>query len=152
DHAGKNDKSPNSASPRPKPSPDEGTTSNATEETQPIPDSDIDLSVRRKEPKEDHVDAGGETIPLLIDAFMAWSTTPGFISYRNTKAGTWFIQAVVYVFSRFAYKHDLTRLMTKVTNLVAKGEVERTGYKQVCEYKPTMGKTFFFFPKLYKKS
>ncbi|KAK3768853.1 hypothetical protein RRG08_053384 [Elysia crispata] len=133
-----------------------GVTNNPTEETQYSSDTDMDLSITKKsahKPKkaEDDVDAGGEKIPYLVDTFLAQATTPGYVSYRNTKQGTWFIQAVVYVFSRFAYKYDLIELMTKVTQLVSKGEVEITGNKQTVEYTQTFRKLFYFFPTLSKE-
>ena len=37
-----------------------------------------------------------------------------YLSWRNTKKGTWFIQAIIYIFRKFAHKEDLFTLMTKV--------------------------------------
>ncbi|GFO14050.1 caspase [Plakobranchus ocellatus] len=123
-----------------------------SEETEQGPlSSDFDLKARKKPvapptKPEDELDACGEIVPSLADSFLAMSTTEGYLSWRNTKSGTWFIQAIVYVFSRFAYKLDINKLMEKVTRLVSKGEEEKKGYKQICEWTPTMRKTFYFFP------
>ena len=42
-----------------------------------------------------------------------------FVSWRNMEWGTWFIQAVVFVFSHLAHKYDLMQLMTKVSMVLA---------------------------------
>ena len=41
-----------------------------------------------------------------------------YVSWRNTERGTWFIQAVVYVFSHLAHKYDLLQLMTRVSRML----------------------------------
>ncbi|GFS16061.1 caspase [Elysia marginata] len=135
---------------------DSGASSNPREETPDSRDQDIDIRSRKNQickerQAEDNVDAMGEPVPSASDVFLAWSTTPGYVSYRNTKQGTWFIQALVWVFSRFAYKHNINDLMTKVHNLVSRGEVEKTGYKQTAESTTRLLRTFYFFPKLKKE-
>lgn len=42
-----------------------------------------------------------------------------YVSIRNTEFGSWFIQAVAYVFSKFAHKNELLHLMIKVSEKVA---------------------------------
>lgn len=36
-------------------------------------------------------------IPNHADFLIAYSTIPGFYSWRNTSAGSWFVQALCYV-------------------------------------------------------
>lgn len=38
-----------------------------------------------------------------------------YVSIRNTEFGSWFIQAVAYVFSKFAHKEKLSDLMESVS-------------------------------------
>ncbi|BFZ23608.1 hypothetical protein BsWGS_26647 [Bradybaena similaris] len=91
----------------------------------------------------------GDKIPWNADVFVALATVSGFLSYRNTTIGSWFIQAISYVFAKYAYKYDLNKLMTRVNNLVGRAETEEGRYKQVCEKKDTFQKDFYFFPGLF---
>lgn len=85
------------------------------------------------------------------DIFLAMATVPDFVSWRNTNHGTWFIQAVVFIFSTLCHKYDLLSLMTKVNNLVSRAETKEERYKQVSEFKSSLTKTFYFFPGLTKE-
>ncbi|CAL1541014.1 unnamed protein product [Lymnaea stagnalis] len=93
-------------------------------------------------------DAVGEKTPSLADTFIAMATTPGNLSWRNTKYGTWFIQAITFVFAKYAYKNDLQKLMTQVNNLVSKAETIKGKYKQVAEKTDTFTKSLYLFPGL----
>ncbi|XP_071109510.1 caspase-3-like [Haliotis cracherodii] len=86
--------------------------------------------------------------PTRADIFMAEATTPGYMSVRNTKHGTWFIQAIVYIFGKFAHKEDLSSMMTKVNNLVSRAKTQNKGYKQVSTLTSQLLKPFYFFPGL----
>ena len=58
-------------------------------------------------------------IPSHADFLIAYSTIPGFYSWRNTTAGSWFVQAICHVFQRFGTSHDLLSNMTRVARKVA---------------------------------
>ncbi|XP_048258775.1 caspase-3-like isoform X2 [Haliotis rufescens] len=90
--------------------------------------------------------------PTRADIFTAEATTPGYMSVRNTKHGTWFIQAIVYIFGKFAHKEDLMSMMTKVNNLVSRGKTKNKGDKQVSSFTPWLLKTFYFFPGLHTEA
>ncbi|XP_059154854.1 caspase-3-like [Physella acuta] len=94
-------------------------------------------------------DASGGKIASDADFFIAMATTAGNLSWRNKKFGTWFVQAVVYIFAKYAYKNDLNKLMTQVNNLVGRAETLKGQYKQVAEKTDTFLKTCYFFPGLY---
>lgn len=81
------------------------------------------------------------------DIFVALATVPDFVSWRNTNWGTWFIQAVVYIFSKLSYKYQLTDLMTYVNKLVSRAET-RKGFKQVSVYASSLTSQLYFFPGL----
>ncbi|KAH9499434.1 Cell death protein 3 [Bulinus truncatus] len=93
-------------------------------------------------------DAVGPKLPSQADIFVALATTAGYLSWRNTALGTWFIQAITYIFAKYAYKYDLNKLMTMVNRLVAKAETIDGKFKQVAEKRDTFTKTFYFFPGL----
>jgi hypothetical protein len=81
------------------------------------------------------------------DCLVAMATLPGQLSWRNKAKGTWFVQAIAFVFAKWAYRYDLGKLMTRVTNLVGRAETKE-GYKQQGISNFTMGNDFYFFPGL----
>nr|QMS54626.1 caspase-9 like protein [Onchidium reevesii] len=110
-----------------------------------------DIKLTAKNLEEDQSDAMGEKRPNQGDIFIAMATIPDHLSWRNTVHGSWFIQAVVYVFGKYAHKHNLDRLMNMVKNLVAKSETRIKQYKQIGEIISTLNKDFYFFPGLCEK-
>ena len=66
-------------------------------------------------------DGGATTsykIPNHADFLVAYSTIPGFISWRNSTAGSWFVQAFCDVIQE-AHSMDLLSILTKVCRKVA---------------------------------
>jgi len=66
-------------------------------------------------------DAGAQTykIPVHADFLIAYSTIPGFYSWRNTTAGSWFVQALCYVLQREGNSRDFLSILTRVSRRVA---------------------------------
>lgn len=58
-------------------------------------------------------------VPNHADFLIAYSTIPGFYSWRNTTAGSWFVQALCHVLQTEAHTSDLLSLMTRVSRRVA---------------------------------
>jgi len=58
-------------------------------------------------------------IPIYADFLIAYSTIPGFYSWRNTQKGSWFMQALCDAFDRYGYQLDLLTLLTFVNRQVA---------------------------------
>ncbi|KAF2898556.1 hypothetical protein ILUMI_07627 [Ignelater luminosus] len=58
-------------------------------------------------------------IPSQADFLIAYSTIPGFYSWRNTTRGSWFIQALCAELSENGYVHDLLAILTFVSRRVA---------------------------------
>lgn len=58
-------------------------------------------------------------IPTHADFLCAYSTLPGFYSFRNTQKGAWFIRALVDVLVNYHEKYDLLTMMTIVCQRVA---------------------------------
>lgn len=58
-------------------------------------------------------------LPTHADFLIAYSTLPGFYSWRNTQDGSWFMQAVIRVLSEFHHELDLLSMMTIVNHRVA---------------------------------
>merc|ERR1712018_769674 len=58
-------------------------------------------------------------IPTHADFLIAYSTIPGFYSWRNTSAGSWFVQALCHVLQRSGADKDLLSNLTRVARKVA---------------------------------
>lgn len=58
-------------------------------------------------------------IPTHADFLIAYSTLPGFYSWRNTQDGSWFMQALIRVLSDYHQDLDLLTMLTIVNHRVA---------------------------------
>ncbi|XP_045161198.2 caspase-3-like [Mercenaria mercenaria] len=107
----------------------------------------------------DQTDAAKETseqldpnsVPTKTDMLVACATHPGYVSLRNTKYGSWFIQAVIYVFQKYACKEDIFGLLILVNSLVARGRtaLDEKGPRDVMQaslFTASLTKKFLFFP------
>uniref|UniRef100_A0A669C4L0 Caspase-3 n=1 Tax=Oreochromis niloticus TaxID=8128 RepID=A0A669C4L0_ORENI len=56
-----------------------------------------------------------EKIPVEADFLYAYSTAPGYYSWRNTSNGSWFIQTLCEMLERYSGKLDLMQIMTRVS-------------------------------------
>ncbi|XP_027872889.1 caspase-3a [Xiphophorus couchianus] len=66
-------------------------------------------------------DSADETtkIPVEADFLYAFSTAPGYYSWRNTMTGSWFIQSLCDMISKYAKELELLHIMTRVNHKVA---------------------------------
>ncbi|XP_069697916.1 caspase-1-like isoform X2 [Periplaneta americana] len=64
-------------------------------------------------------DSAGYKIPIHADFLIAYSTIPGFYSWRNTTNGSWFIQALCCELQSKGTSVDLLTLLTFVIQRVA---------------------------------
>lgn len=60
-----------------------------------------------------------ERIPVEADCLYAYSTAPGYYSWRNTANGSWFMQALCEMLQRHSGKLELMQIMTRVNRKVA---------------------------------
>jgi hypothetical protein len=58
-------------------------------------------------------------IPTYADFMIAYSTLPGFYSFRNTEKGSWFIRSLCDILQDFHMEFDLLTIMTLVSQRVA---------------------------------
>ncbi|KAI4495786.1 hypothetical protein M0802_008409 [Mischocyttarus mexicanus] len=80
-------------------------------------DSGITLKERTETDSSTH--GGTFRIPSHADFLIAYSTIPGFYSWRNTTRGSWFMQALCIEFKEYGFHHDLLTLLTYVCQRVA---------------------------------
>ncbi|XP_034556042.1 caspase-3-like [Notolabrus celidotus] len=60
-----------------------------------------------------------ERIPVEADFLYAFSTAPGYYSWRNTSNGSWFIQALCEMLHGCSGELELMQIMTRVNRKVA---------------------------------
>lgn len=67
------------------------------------------------------------SLPTPSDIFVSYSTFPGFVSWRDRRSGSWYIETLDGVFEQWAHSEDLQSLLLRVANAVS----EKGVYKQI---------------------
>ncbi|MCJ8749290.1 hypothetical protein PDJAM_G00174580 [Pangasius djambal] len=68
------------------------------------------------------VDSGSDDsmkIPVEADFLYAYSTAPGYYSWRNTQTGSWFMQSLCEMLSKHGPELELMQILTRVNYKVA---------------------------------
>lgn len=85
--------------------------------------------------------------PIEADILISYATTPGYVSWRNSLKGSWFIQSICEVFAKYAKSTDVLSMLTLVNKQVADAFESSTGsYKQIPDHSSRLRKAFYFFP------
>ena len=82
--------------------------------------------------------------PTYADVLIAYPTTPHYVSFRNTRKGSCFVQIICEVFSRYAKEEDIESMLIRVRRAVAKRKFDEKGYKQMPQTSTTLRKKFYF--------
>ncbi|XP_010343868.1 caspase-9 isoform X4 [Saimiri boliviensis] len=70
----------------------------------------------------DQVDAVS-SLPTPSDIFVSYSTFPGFVSWREPKRGSWYVETLDDIFEQWAHSEDLQSLLLRVSAaFLCKGE------------------------------
>lgn len=75
---------------------------------------------------------------------IGFPTQKGFIAYRKPEIGSWYMNAIVQIFSKHSHDTDLCAMLNMVNSLIS-GEVTNTGKKQMSEYTSKLTKPYFYF-------
>nr|XP_025712517.1 caspase-9 isoform X2 [Callorhinus ursinus] len=67
------------------------------------------------------------SLPTPSDILVSYSTFPGFVSWRDTKRGSWYVETLDGVFEQWAHSEDLQTLLLRVANAVSQKGI----YKQI---------------------
>jgi len=67
------------------------------------------------------------SLPTPSDIFVSYSTFPGFVSWRDTRSGSWYVETLDGVFEQWAHSEDLQTLLVRVANAVSQKGI----YKQM---------------------
>ncbi|XP_048476456.1 caspase-3-like isoform X3 [Rhincodon typus] len=73
-------------------------------------------------------------IPIEADFLYAYSTAPGYYSWRNTGNGSWFIQSLCHVLDRHGKELEIMQILTRVNHKVAL-EFESSTHTEACNEK-----------------
>lgn len=76
--------------------------------------TDLDAGI-----ETDSADDGTTKIPVEADFLYAFSTAPGYYSWRNTMTGSWFMQSLCDMISKYGKEVELQHIMTRVNHKVA---------------------------------
>ncbi|XP_071361059.1 caspase-3a [Trachinotus anak] len=76
--------------------------------------TDLDAGI-----ETDSGEDGTTKIPVEADFLYAFSTAPGYYSWRNTMTGSWFIQSLCDMMNEYGKKLELQHIMTRVNHKVA---------------------------------
>ncbi|XP_067993079.1 caspase-3 [Melanerpes formicivorus] len=63
-----------------------------------------------------------QKIPVEADFLYAYSTAPGYYSWRNSAEGSWFIQSLCKMLEKHARELELMQILTRVNRRVAEYE------------------------------
>ncbi|XP_060085873.1 uncharacterized protein LOC132565251 [Ylistrum balloti] len=99
-------------------------------------DIEADAAVMRQHPSRQDimVDINGrEMIPDEADYILGYATVPGYVSYRSRSQGSWFINKLVDMLDKYAYRYDLLSVLVKVNEEVgnAIANIDGGRYKQI---------------------
>ncbi|XP_067055303.1 caspase-3-like isoform X4 [Acropora muricata] len=91
------------------------------------------------------------SVPSEADFLYAYSTVPGYYSWRNSVNSSWFIQSLTEVFEENAERMDILRMLTRVNARVSTfksrtGEYYSDSKRQVSSIVSMLRKELYFFP------
>ncbi|XP_077158392.1 caspase-3 isoform X3 [Paroedura picta] len=90
-----------------------------------------------------------QKIPVEADFLYAYSTAPGYYSWRNSSDGSWFIQSLCLMLKNYAKKLELMQILTRVNSKVAEfsscsNRPDFHGKKQIPCIVSMLTKDFYF--------
>uniref|UniRef100_A0ABI7X113 Caspase-3 n=1 Tax=Felis catus TaxID=9685 RepID=A0ABI7X113_FELCA len=74
--------------------------------------TELDCGIETDSGTED--DIACQKIPVEADFLYAYSTAPGYYSWRNSKDGSWFIQSLCSMLRLYAHKLEFMHILTRV--------------------------------------
>lgn len=97
------------------------------------------------------------SVPAEADFLYAYSTVPGYYSWRNSVNGSWFIQSLTKVFEDNAERMDILRMLTRVNAMVSTyksrtGDYYSDSKRQVSSIVSMLRKELYFFPENIERS
>ncbi|CAM9839664.1 unnamed protein product [Lampetra planeri] len=85
-------------------------------------------------------------LPSMSDMLVAYSSLPGFVSWRDRNQGSWFIQVMLEVFKKHAINEDLISMITLVNEKLSDEYQAKGVFKQISSPLNTLRKRLYFNP------
>ncbi|KAK7930458.1 hypothetical protein WMY93_006853 [Mugilogobius chulae] len=92
----------------------------------------------------DELDARA-TLPTPSDILVSYSTFPGYVSWRDTQAGSWYVETLDRIFAENAATDDLVTMLMMVNNEVSQNSAKGL-YKQMPGSFNFLRKLLYFQP------
>ena len=96
----------------------------------------------------DETDGGGYkgALPTEADFVLAYATVPGYVSWRNSEYGSWFVKAFVDTMYEYASKEHLMDILVEVNRRVAEEFQSKGRNKQIPSPVTMLTRKLFFKP------
>ena len=101
---------------------------------------------RMQQKEFEATDGQAVVLPAEADFAVVFATVPGYVSWRNSAFGSWFIKAFVEVMTENVYKRHFLEILTHVNNKVALKFRSRDGNKQITDSNIRLRKFLYFNP------
>ena len=97
---------------------------------------------------DDETDGGGYggALPSEADFILAYATVPGYVSWRNSEYGSWFVKAFVDTTLQLAPKEHLLDILTEVNRRVAEEFQSKGRNKQIPAPVSMLTRKLYFRP------
>ena len=87
-----------------------------------------------------------QVLPVEADFVIVYATPLGYVSWRNSAFGTWFIKAFVDVMCEHVTKCHFLEILTLLNNRLGRKFQSRDGFKQMAETTFRLMKLLYFNP------
>lgn len=112
----------------------------------------LDRGVQYYPDEHDGSDARIRQVPSMSDMLICYPTQNGYYAWRNRDRGSWYVEALVQVFMKYARCEDVCTMLNRVNLLVSKKvshcpNIDMDQMSQMSEYKSTLRMPhLYFFP------
>ncbi|XP_061197056.1 uncharacterized protein LOC133205296 [Saccostrea echinata] len=93
---------------------------------------------------------GFKQLPTQSDMIICFPTQTGYYAWRNRERGSWYIEALVQIFMKYAKTEDICTMLHRVNLLVSRKvsrcpQLEMDSMSQMSEYKSTLRMPHLYF-------
>lgn len=93
---------------------------------------------------------GSKQLPTQSDMIICFPTQAGYYAWRNRERGSWYIEALVQIFMKYAKSEDICTMLHRVNLLVSRKvsrcpQIEMDSMSQMSEYKSSLRMPHLFF-------
>ncbi|XP_060565236.1 uncharacterized protein LOC132724398 [Ruditapes philippinarum] len=112
----------------------------------------LDRGVQYYPDEHDGSDARVRQVPSMSDMLICYPTQNGYYAWRNRDRGSWYVEALVQIFMKYARCEDVCTMLNRVNLLVSKKvshcpNIDMDQMSQMSEYKSTLRMPhLYFFP------